>query len=338
MRVGNVTSMNSMSSLQTAMAGSTDIKSKNIQKEITDKQQQMQKLSSMEELSADEKADERKKFQREISNLNTELERYQDEFLRSQKREIMMEELQKDEKPAEEGKSAGIMQTDEADKGNTAEKDTTITDSDMTEEPSNQDISAAASANTSAQQTGYQGTVIVKNSDGIVIFKGAMNQDEKYGVDAEQKPIDETDEEDIAKKGAKSIEDDMEIDTGLSHKEMNAMVSADVSMQQADHQGTVIARISGGIAILKGEMNQDEKRGENIDKKQAELEKLEDREEKARIFQFSVLGKANSTMRSSAETENSGTQVDIENNAFIHASKFAQEEQVSQQRFYVSIV
>ena len=316
MRVGNITSMNSMSSLQTTMAGSTDIKSKNIQNEIDDIQQQMQKLSSKEELSADEKADERKEFQREISNLNTELERHREEFLRSQKREIMMEELLKDEKPTK--------------------KDAIIADDDKVTEQSNQDISAAASANTSAQQADYQGTVIVKNSDGIVILKGAMSQDEKYGIDEEQKQIGEIDEEEAAEKDTKTKEDDK--DTGLSHKEINAMISADVSMQQANRQGTVIARISEGVAILNGEMNQDEKRGENIDKKQEELEKLEEREEKARIFQFSVLGNANSTMKASVETENSGMQADTENNAFIHASKFAQEEQESQQRFYVSIV
>lgn len=132
MGVGNITSMNSMAGLQTSMAGSTDVKSKNIQNEITDIEQQMQKVSSQEELSADEKADERKKLQKEISSLNTELERHQEEFLRSQKREVMMAKLQEDEKPTEEWKAVGRMQTDTDDQEGAAEKDEKITDSDTT--------------------------------------------------------------------------------------------------------------------------------------------------------------------------------------------------------------
>ncbi|MDE7207201.1 MAG: hypothetical protein K2N90_08620 [Lachnospiraceae bacterium] len=61
MGVGSVTSRNSMSNVQMARARSADVKSKKIQNEITDIQQQMQKISSKEELSVDEKANERKK-------------------------------------------------------------------------------------------------------------------------------------------------------------------------------------------------------------------------------------------------------------------------------------
>lgn len=112
------------------------------------------------------------------------------------------------------------------------------------------------------------------------------------------------------------------------------MVSADASAQQASRQGTVIARISGGIAVLKGEMNLDELRGENTDRKQEQLEKLEEREEKARIFQFSVLGEANGAVQSAATAEVSGLQADTENNALINATNLSQEE--AQQRFFVS--
>ncbi|RAZ94063.1 hypothetical protein DK853_37090, partial [Klebsiella oxytoca] len=76
--------------------------SKSIQHEITSVQQQMQTLSSEEELSANEKADERKKLQKEISDLNTELKRHQEELGRTRKREIMLSEMQEDKKPEEE--------------------------------------------------------------------------------------------------------------------------------------------------------------------------------------------------------------------------------------------
>ncbi len=322
MGVGSVSSMNSMSNLQTTMAGSTDVKSKNIQNEINDIQQQMQKVSSQEELSVDEKADERKKLQKEISSLNTELERHQEEFLRSQKREIMMAELQENEKPEEEDKAIDRAQTDEAgqeDAGNNAES----IDSN-TAEQSRQDTSTATSVTQSAQQTGQPGTVIVKNSDGIVILKGEMNPVERSDVD-----VDEIGEEDIAEEET----EDVDTDTGLSHKEMNAMVSANVSAQQASRQGTVIARINGDVAILKGEMSLDEKRGQDTDRKQEQLEKLEEKEEKARIFQFSVLGEANKAMETATKAEDSGMQISTDNNAFINASKLSQEEE---QKLYVS--
>ena len=60
MGVGRITSMNSMSGMWRTTKGSADVKSKNIQNEIKDLQQQMQKISSNEKLSVDEKANERK--------------------------------------------------------------------------------------------------------------------------------------------------------------------------------------------------------------------------------------------------------------------------------------
>ncbi|MBD5492830.1 MAG: hypothetical protein HDR12_00215, partial [Lachnospiraceae bacterium] len=51
MGIGSVTSTNSMSSMRTNTAASTDPKIKNIENKIKDAKQQMQKLSSKEELS-----------------------------------------------------------------------------------------------------------------------------------------------------------------------------------------------------------------------------------------------------------------------------------------------
>ncbi len=105
MGIGSITSTGSMSVMQMTTTDLKDQKSKSIQNEITDVQQQMQKLSSKEELSANEKANERKKLQKEISGLNTELKQHQEELLRSQKREQMLAELREDADPAEKEKS-----------------------------------------------------------------------------------------------------------------------------------------------------------------------------------------------------------------------------------------
>ena len=102
MGIGGVTSINSNTGMQTATASSAKPKIKNIQNEITGVQQQMQALSSEEGLSANEKITEKKKLQKEISGLNTELKQRQEELRKSQQREIRIAELQEDSKPAKE--------------------------------------------------------------------------------------------------------------------------------------------------------------------------------------------------------------------------------------------
>ena len=94
MGISSITSTNSMSAMQMAAPNLKDQKSKNIQSDITNAQQQMKKLSSKEDLSANEKTNERKKLQKEISSLNIELKQYQEELRKSQKKEVMMAELQ----------------------------------------------------------------------------------------------------------------------------------------------------------------------------------------------------------------------------------------------------
>ena len=319
MGIGSVTSTNSMSSMRMLTSVSSNSKIKDIENEITNAKQQMQKISPKEELSAIEKETERKKLQREISSLNTELKQHQETLRKSQEREIRMAELQEDQKPAKEEKSEDKIQTTE-------------TSSDKADE---KNLPA------DGQQTGRQGTVLINNSDGTVILKGKINQDEKSGVDTQEKQADETKEKGIAEKEAKTIDGDASKDSSLSHKKIYAIVSAGSSVQQANRQGTIIASTRDGIAILKGEINQDEKRGVDTERKQAELEKMEKREQRAISFQSSILGEANNTMKSAAETNVTGindkAQVNVNNNAFVNAIKAAQEEtQAAQERFHIS--
>lgn len=319
MGIGSVTSANSMSGMQMARAASTDPKIKTIQNEITEAKQQMQKLSSKEELSANEKANERKKLQKEISDLNAELKQQQEELRKSQKREALLAELREDQNPSKKEKTDGKIQAAQA-------------SSDQADE-------GAQPAD--RQQAEPQGTVVASNGDGTVILKAGTNQDENRGVDTEKPPADETGEESIAENEAKPIASDIAADSGLSHKDMHAMVSADTSVQQADRQGIVIARTRDGIAILKSEIKLDELRGADTEKKQAELEKMEQKEQRATTFQFSILGEANNAIKSSAETNAAGikdtTQDNTEKNAYINSLKISQEnEQTEQQRFFVS--
>ncbi|MBD5476041.1 MAG: hypothetical protein HDR17_08700 [Lachnospiraceae bacterium] len=318
MGIGSVTSTNSMSGMQMITAASTDPKIKNIQNEITDAKQQMQKLSSQEDLSVNEKTDERKKLQKEISDLNTELKQHQEELSRSQKREIMLAELKEDPNPTKEEATENKVQEAKDSSDQEDEKKLPLEE----------------------QQSEPQGTVIARNSDGVVILTEATNPNENRSVGAEEAQAVETKEESADETEAKPTVSDTVTDTGLNHKDMRAMVSADSSVQQANRQGVIVAKTRDGIAILKGEMKLDELRGADTEKKQAELEKMEQREERATTFQFSVLGEANNAMNSATGNVSGATnaaQANAENNAYLNAMRISQEnEQAAQQRFFVS--
>ena len=276
-------------------AASTDPTTKNIQNDISDAKQQMQKLSPKEEIPASEKANERKKLQKEISDLNTKLQQHQEELRKSQKREIMLAKLREDQEPAQEEAPEDTIQTKEDFSDQTAEKD--------------------LPANT--QQTESQGTVISRNSDGTVFLREEMNSDENRSVDAD------------TKQDAQEIQNPEETQ---NDQKMHAMVSSDASVQQANRQGTIVAKTRDGIAILKGEMKLDELRGADTEKKQTELEKMEKREERATKFQFSILGEANNTMKAATgtntpdATNQTQANVNADNNVFFNAMNLFQDD------------
>lgn len=286
MGIGSVASWSRMSGMQTAMSNQTDAKSKNIQNEITDVQQEIRKLSSQEEYSVSEKAMEQQKLQKEKSSLDTELKLHQEQLLKSQKREVMMAQLQEEKK----------VSVDETDK-----KETSVE---------------------KKEQEDRQGTVITENSDGTVILK-------------EEKVLDEPGS-DTAEETRENIDTDAAADAGLSNKEMHAMVSADSSVQRAGRQGVVIARIRDGVAIFKGEIDQDGRNGVNTEKKQAELEKMEEREQRAKAYQSLALGEANSTVRTAAKANMPGAKDETKANTENNIRRLFEEDQARQQRFYVS--
>ncbi len=316
MGIGRIASTtNNMSIMQVTSADLKDQKSKNIQNEITDMQQQMQKLSSEEELSVNEKANERKKLQKEISNLNTELKQHQEELLRSHKRESMMAQLQEAQEPEKE-----------------ESEDTVRAEDTASDAPDEKQLP------TEEQQPPLPGSVITQNNDGTVVFKDAIKQDRQPDVDTE-KPTDTPKEEVIVEEETNPADSDTVTDAGLSGKEMQAMVSANSSVHQAGLQGTIITKTNDGIAILKGEIRQDERRDVDTERKQAELEKLEKQEQRATLFQFSILGDANKAMKASMESDAAAreeAQTAAEKNAYITAVNLSQE-QTAQQRFYVSV-
>jgi len=185
-------------------------------------------------------------------------------------------------------------------------------------------------ADLSAPQADDRKNVIFKSDDGTVILKGERDQ--------EQKQTDKIKEESAAEKENKTVEDDT--DTGLSQKRVHAMISSDASTQQNSLRGAVIARIREGIAVLKGEIEQDKRHGIDTDKKQKELEELQKQEEQARTFPFSAAAEKNSSnhaMGSTANTKISGILTKTEDSMVINLSKGSEEDdQALQQRLQVS--
>lgn len=340
MGIGNIS--NNMSGMPMAMTGVSDAKNKKIQNEITGVQQEMRALSSKEELSVTEKENERKTLRKKITSLNTELKQHEEEFLKSQKREIMMSKLQdnmglaKEETAKDQTNGAALDKAaekrPESQKTGIDEKGAKPSELEMDakKELSQSENAATSSAVTSAQQPrDLQGTVISRTKDGVVILKDDAKQNMPQSEEAKSA--------DTSEKATKPL--DPESGRGLSRREIHEIVSADASVQQADRQETVIARIQGGIAILKGEIKQDEIRGIDTEQKQAELKKMEQREERAQTFQAPVFGESNTPMKPAAktgETPNS-TQLHTENNTYVRAFQLNQEMQASQQRFYISL-
>lgn len=321
MGINGITSANGMSAMQFTSADLKDQKSKSIQTEITDVQQQMQKISSDEELSVNEKENERKKLQKEKSSLDNELKQHQEELLRSQKREAMLAELRKAQNPTKEEETK-----DEAQAAETS-SDTAVDGKRPVDEP----------------QTAQPGTVITQNSDGTVILKEVMKQADNSDADQETAPTDESGAAAVTAAESEPEDDKTKTDPAEefrpTEKEMHSMVSADSSMQIANRQGALVTKTNDGIAILKGEIKQDEYRGTDTERKQAELKEMQKQNERAQAYQLSFLHNASSAMQTAAETDASAKDSGnaAERTFYVSGLHVPQDEQAAQQGFQVSI-
>lgn len=315
--IGSITSSNSMSVKQVSSSDLKDQKSKSLQNDITDVQRQIQKLSSEEDLTAAEKAEEKKKLQQEESDLSTKLKLHQDELLKSQKREIKLAELQEERKPEQEKDSESKVQAPETSSAsNTADEKKLPADDRRNLQP---------------------GTVITQNSDGTVILKEILNQSTERDADANDQRTETIKEETAADEREKqAAEDEEAADTSLSENEVQTIVSANTTMQQADRQGALVTETSDDIAVLKGEIKQDAYRGTDTERKQEELREMQKQQKREMAFQFSMLGEANRTALSVAD-QDASVRSNAERTFRVSGVNASQEDIALQQGFQVSI-
>ena len=121
-------------------------------------------------------------------------------------------------------------------------------------------------------------------------------QQEKAAKSAEKK--------DSAKKADKG--------TGLSQASMTAIISADAAMSQAQVQGSVATRMEGRAGVLEAEIKLDSANGGNVEAKQEELAKVQQKAVAAGASQTSTLASVNKKFEAVANEDRQDRKADEE--------------------------
>lgn len=248
MEIGRMRGIEGLSNRLTDKARPTDSVSKNIRKEISEAQRQKQALSSKEDLPVAEKVKKRQELQQKISGLNRELKQRRAETRREQQKEALAAEIRGDVSGAGSESKKNIKAENDVPKA-AAEKNTGITDA------------KTGRSEVENDKAGITGSSI-KNAEG----KAAPDKASRNAA--------------LQDKTEQNKELRLQ-DFDIPQKKRKAVIASDSSREQAKKQETVIARIEGGIAILKSEIKLDEARGADVTKKQAELDKQEAKLQKA---------------------------------------------------------
>ena len=112
-------------------------------------------------------------------------------------------------------------------------------------------------------------------------------QQEKAAKSAEKK--------DSAKKADKG--------TGLSQASMTAIISADAAMSQAQVQGSVATRMEGRAGVLEAEIKLDSANGGNVEAKQEELAKVQQKAAAAGGSQTNILASVSKDIEEAANAD-----------------------------------
>lgn len=92
---------------------------------------------------------------------------------------------------------------------------------------------------------------------------------------------------------------------GISTDSMTAMISADVSIKQANVQGSTAQKMNGKANVLEMEIQLDSGRGgsSNVEQKEAELADVKEAAQKATSSQFASLAQAGEALKNASENE-----------------------------------
>lgn len=99
----------------------------------------------------------------------------------------------------------------------------------------------------------------------------------------------------------------------LSQVGMQAMISADATMKQAQVQGSVAAQMEGRAGVLEAEIKQDAGRGGDTSRKEAELAGLKEKAQEVTTSQISTLAEAGKAMEEAAKAEHENKSGETDN-------------------------
>ena len=100
-----------------------------------------------------------------------------------------------------------------------------------------------------------------------------------------------------------SAEKEQEQGSGISRDSMNALLSADATIRQADAGDRIVTQMKGERNVLAGEIRMDKSRGVNTAKKEERLSDLEKRMDQVTGAQIKTLAGANKKLNETAEKE-----------------------------------
>lgn len=281
MGVSGISAIGGASGGQMTSAQSVDTVSKGIQDDISEVQRQKQELSSRKDIPVEEKVKKRQELQQEISSLNAKLRQHQAQVRKEKQKELMKENAKTGRTDADNEEKKSAEKKVSADKESEARETETKDTKSMNAPGIYARVKDVQAQNTSQKETTAGSTA------------GSATKD---ATDKDTNPRDTG----VKKAEDKAVNDEA---AGISAAEMQGMVAADSYVKNSKVQETVIARIEGGVAILKGEIRQDENRGADTAPKRAELEKQEQKVQWASAASFSDLGMGSKTEKGSTQTK-----------------------------------
>ncbi len=289
MGIGKIEAAGGVSGAEMTRMQPVDTVSKNIENEIFGLQRRMKELSSNEELSAEEKGKKRQEFRQEISKLNIELRQHQAELGREKRGEVIRREIKEDGGEGRDAKAGnGAAGSTKAD-GSAADSAGAAAGK-VPDRASMETKAAGSEASVQALAAGSAAAVQTKSAGSSVVSGEGPGSGEDNDIRADAAGDRDAEKTEEKRNFAKDRE----------------MFAGDSAMKRAKSQGAVIARMEGGIAILKGEIKQDEARGVNVDRKKEELARQERKLEQASAFQSSILGGSNQTLQEAARSQTGG--------------------------------
>lgn len=243
---------------QEAASQMTDAVSKNIQDEISEVQRQKQGLSSKQEMSEAERSKKKQELQQKLNSLNTRLRQRQAEVSRKQKQADRLEEL-------------SASDTDRTRRIEESGRPKTAPDRESGKNTrQGMDAEAPVAKGAAPKMTGAGDTE--RSAGKTERNTGAPERNTGMTGHSTGKPEHGAGE---IKRSTEENRDEQLKASGIPQDKMLSIVSGEISREQTERREAVIARTEGGIAILKGEIRQDEMLGNDVQKKKAELKARE---------------------------------------------------------------